>query len=476
MSMPPCRSRLLESERWAFALSLISAAVSGCADDAGSDAPPHESLPVLSGCESESYEVCDPLDPDCQASVFATVKCLRRMPDGVLPELRVLTQAERRAELLEQLAPEPDDVMQSDVMERALGMLGLAQPDDFSTEGAVELLTNTVPAYYSNDTGAVTLVQAEGAPSNPAQLTLTLAHEFAHALQDQDVGLASVYRDASTFDAYLAVMSQIEGEAEMLESFFAAALWGLDDNPDFRQRYTSWIDGAELDYGDSSPFLVSQRYFPYSYGARFVYNVYAEGGMDAVRARLTESPSSVLPILLSVDHLEEPPLESLDERAAPAALDGFELVGADRFGPWILSKFLERGLFYAAPQDVVEAWRGDRFFVYAAPGGAVAALWTLRFRDSAAAERLLDELDDGRNVKNASGRAFVSLAERELTLGVVEDTASLVAWSETAAEAERVWRETPAAARVPTTPSPRVAPRLRRGFFAQLARRALRLP
>ena len=86
--MPVCRSRLLESERWAFTLSLISAAVAGCADDAGGGAPPHESLPVLSGCESESYEVCDPLDPDCQASVFATVKCLRQMPDAVLPELR----------------------------------------------------------------------------------------------------------------------------------------------------------------------------------------------------------------------------------------------------------------------------------------------------------------------------------------------------------------------------------------------------
>jgi len=473
--MPRCRSRLLESERWAFVLSLFSAAVCGCADDARS-APPPASLPVLSGCESESYEVCDPLDPDCQASVFATVKCLRRMPDGVLPELRVITQAERRAELLEGVPSELEEDVQDDAQERALAMLGLAQPGDLSTESVVDLYTESVPAFYSYDTGMVTLVESEGEPSNPAQLTLTLAHEFAHALQDQDVDLAGVYQNLSSFDEYLAAISQVEGEAEMLESFFAAALWGLHDNPDFRERYTSWLERAELDYGDSSPFLVSPRYFPYSYGARFVYNVYAEGGMEAVRARLTDLPTSVLPMLLSEYQLDEPPLESLGERTAPVALDGFELVATDTFGPWILSEFLERGLFYAGPQELVDAWRGDRFFVYAAPGGAVAALWTLRLRDRAAAERLLAEFDDGRNVKHASGRAFVRLAERELTLGVVEDTASLVAWSEAAAEAERVWREMPAAARAPTTPSPPIAPRLSRGFSAQRAPRALHLP
>jgi hypothetical protein len=138
-----------------------------------------------------------------------------------------------------------------------------------------------------------------------------------------------------------------------------------------------------------------------------------------------------------------------------------------------LSKFLERGLVSAGPQELVASWRADRFFLYAAPTGPVAALWTLRFEDSAAAERLLGELDGGRNIKNAGGRAFASVSERELTLGVVEDSALLAAWSETATEAERVWRETPAAARAPST---HASPRFKRGFSARLARRALRLP
>ncbi|HKO92471.1 MAG TPA: hypothetical protein VJU61_15020 [Polyangiaceae bacterium] len=457
MSRP--RSHLRERVLAAF---LSSGVLGGCADDADSDPlrPSYPSLAVVSGCESEKYQVCDVLDSDCQASIFATMKCLRRMPDGVLPELRVITQEERRAELSEALAPEPEDVVQRDAEERAFSMLGLAQPGDFAPASVVDLFTETVPAYYSFETGTVTLIEPEGEPREPGQLTLTLAHEFAHALQDQDVDLAGLLQNTTTFDAHLARISLVEGEAEMLESFFAATLWGFSDNPDFRQRYTSWLDDAESSYGNTSPLLVSQRYVPYSYGARFVYNVYAEGGMDAVRARFSDLPGSVLPILLSADQLEEPPIESLAERSAPPGLDGFELLVSDTLGPWILSKFLERGMFDPGPQALVASWRADRFFVYAAPDGPVAALWTLRFEDAAAAEQLLGALGQGRNVKNAIGRAFATVSERELTLGVVEDSLTFDDWSAAAEEAQRVWREAPPAARAPRTPSRPVAPRL----------------
>jgi len=427
-------------------------------------------LAVLSGCEAERYEICDPLDAQCRAEVFSTVKCLRQMPDGTLPALRVITQAERRAELSRDLVQDPDEAAQTDAVERALLLLALAQPGDLTPASVADLFAETVPAYYSPDSGAITLVESEKESRDPGQLTLTLAHELAHALQDQDVGLAGVYRNTTSFDDYLASISLVEGEAEMLEGFFAAALWGFREDPDFRLRHTSWLEDAEANFEDSSPLLVSQRYFPYSYGARFVYNVFVEGGMAAVRARLADIPKSVLPILLSVEHVEEPPIESLAERSAPLALDGFELLQTDTLGPWILSKFLERGLVPAGPAELVAAWRADRFLVYASPAGSVAAVWTLRFEDAAAAERLLGALDGGRAMAPASGRAFASVSDRELTLGVVEDNLTLDAWSATTAEAQRVWREAPAAARAP------VAPRFSRGLSAQLARLALRLP
>ena len=125
-----------------------------------------------------------------------------------------VTEAGDETALAEEAAAEAAD----EALDRAVELLGLAEPEELSDESYAQVFVDTVPAFYSGDADVVTLV--EGASGSDSTQTLTLLHEFVHALQDQAGSLAALDTDEElSFDQYLAALSIVEGEAEMLESF-----------------------------------------------------------------------------------------------------------------------------------------------------------------------------------------------------------------------------------------------------------------
>jgi len=156
MSLPTDRARF-------GALALLAAAF-GCHsdDDSSDEAPPYATLPVIAGCEQQSFEACDPLDEACQARVFETMKCLRQMPDAVMPPVRVLTKAEQLAEFKADPGEDPEAVKSRVVMERGLLLLHLAEKDELSPDNQAQVFVDTTAAYYNHNTGLVTLSAEEG--------------------------------------------------------------------------------------------------------------------------------------------------------------------------------------------------------------------------------------------------------------------------------------------------------------------------
>jgi hypothetical protein len=408
---------VLGSPAPAALVSLAVAAV-GCASEAG----PVPDLRVIAGCESEYYGACDILELDCRERVFSSMRCLRGLPDAVRPEIRTITRAEYEAELgapTEEL-PDPEGEADDLDVEHALVLFGLARPADLSPANVVELYSDTVPAYYSNADQRITLIDpgAQGS-SDPGQSTLLLAHEFLHALQDQD-GDPLGLEPPDTFDRYLASLGVIEGEATMFETFFGAAMWGLWGDVDFHSYFTSWVPSAEESFAGESPLLVAPRYFPYSYGARYVYNVYEAAGISGVRRLYQAMPASVLPMLLSVDELALPEPELATAPAAPASLSGFELLAEDTLGPWVFNKFLERSISAPEEHESYRQWRGDRFFVYSRGPASVTGIWLLRLDTPEAAQRLVSALgDDGTGSLSPSA---VSVARaRDVAIAVMDE-------------------------------------------------------
>jgi hypothetical protein len=393
-------------------------------------------LPPIAGCESEAYAPCDIHQPVCQARVFATVSCLRGTPDAPPPEVRTITQSEYEAELSapptgdREATPEAEAAALADnrSVERTLELLGLARAGDLTPASYVELFSTTVPGYYSSADRRVTLIeQGPGGRDDPGGNTVLLAHELVHALQDRDVGLQALYEASTTFDRDLATQSVIEGEASMIESFFAAAMWGLEGDLDFRSHFTSWVEDAEERFGDQSPLLVSRRYFPYSYGARYVYNVFSQGGMPLVRDIYRSMPQSVLPMMLSVDSVVELEVDTLAALSAPAATGDFELRVEDTLGPWVFSKFLSRALSSYAERQLSSRWRGDRFFVYGHVNGSVTGIWIVRFDVAAAAEQFAGLLTR-RGDTGLSSSAFAVSSGRDVAVAVTDELGSQPDW------------------------------------------------
>lgn len=404
----------------------------GCSDE------DEQTLDVLieAGCERESYSACDAFDAGCQARVFSGVRCLRGMPDAVLPEVRLITPGEYRAEL-EMSFAEPEATSPSSLaFERSLALLGLAMTGELSPESVVTLYVDTVPGYYESAEDRVTLIEPPpGERPDVGRDTLLLAHELSHALQDQDVNLATLGPEEPTFDQYLAITSVIEGEATMLEGFFGAAMWGLRGDPDFRSHFVSWLDRAEEVFGAQSPLTVGPRYFPYSYGARFVYNVYEAGGNAAVRDLYQSLPTTVLPMLLSVDQVVQPEPDSLEDLVLPVAPEGYTLGIEETLGPWVLRRFLERSLSSSAAAELEGHWRGDRFLVYETEAAFVTALWLLRFDDAATAVRFTSLFEE-RPSLSLPAVTFASRSERDVAIGVMDEPSSTTQW-QAAVEAAR---------------------------------------
>jgi hypothetical protein len=389
------------------------------------------SLSVFDGCENEFHGSCDVLDAECQSRVFSTARCLRHQPDATLPLVRVISQQELLSELMaegEEADPgSPADAAADAALLHAIELLGLAQPGELSAESYARVFVDTVPAFYSDVDGVVTLI--EDASGDASGKTLTLFHELVHALQDQDQSLAALdTEETQSFDPYLAALSVVEGEAEMLESFVAAAGWGFERDPDFRSAFTSWLPSAEAAFAEQSPFLVSPRYFPYSYGARFVFDVFSSAGMAGVRQLFDAPPPSVLPMLLN----EGGPVAALPEpldSAEPSALPGFTRHEPDRFGPWVFQKFLEMVVPDALDVGLPSHWRGDRFLVWSSDEQGVAAAWTVRLDTEAAARELFTHAEAVTLRGAPSRNAFCVRAGREVTIGATDGADTRADWA-----------------------------------------------
>jgi hypothetical protein len=351
-----------------LAALLLTSLGSGCGSD-------DEAPVAFPGCEHEQFTACDIFTADCQSAVFSTVACLRGGAAGSAPPLRSITASEYREELLAEEDTTDDVTLR--VIENALVMFEMASPGEFVDDGWVDLLVETVPAFYASDDDRITLVDS-GLGQLPGDLTLSLVHEYVHALQDQQVDLVALQQTALTTDAALGQDCVVEGEATLIEAFFSAVRWGLrPDEVDFRTHFMAWVDWAEEEFAEDSPVLATRRYFPYTYGARYVYNVYQQGGMAGVRSLLETPPAGTRPVVLSVAEVVDAPVDTMDELTYPAPAAGYRVVLVDSLGAWLFSKFLRRGPAEVAAR-LAPAWRGDRLVLYADEAGEVATVWRIR--------------------------------------------------------------------------------------------------
>jgi len=372
-------------------------------------------------------EPCDIEEPECQAQVFAALRCVRGGTTE-LPPVRVISQEQ----YIEESTPPPESETTSEVdhWSRALALLELLPAESsVQAEGARESIANVI-AYYSGWYRDITII--EQPDDDPEQAVDVLAHELAHALQDRATGsLALAERSGNMVDLGLALTTFREGEAELMEDLAHSALFNVPLHEMDLHRTYDWE--LRWDRGEAllspSPYS-SVRWMTYEIGAQYLLDVYEAGGPEAIDALWKQPPLTMVRWMVGPERANAPDAQWEQPFTCLPLLtpEGYRWSHADALGALVLYAFA--GVHDGVPERSAEAawrlaegWRGDRYRVYADEAGHTALLWQVRMASEAQAEALAVAMAR----LEAPHRVFRDA--REITLLSADDPELFDAWT-----------------------------------------------
>lgn len=319
-------------------------------------------------CDSE-IRLCDIHRAACRQDVLDAVACLRGYT-------RQIAQPEAQFLRLRDLQDSAPDELGSDQRDLrvAYGLFGLVGMRHQEGEEAFRAQIDNIAAFYVSEADVVFIVEDPGGHTpTEAELGMplaayqmnVLAHEYVHFLQDREIDLQLVTRRLSKrLDPALAVIAAIEGEASLYELFFNYAAAGKPvSERQIRAHFESYIDYAEREIREAdSPVLEARTLFPYTYGAHSNAVVHQrEGSKGLPKLRSAES---------TLEYLQRrwgtvtPALE-LRFVDAFALQEGFEKLGTEEFGPWLVNAFWSRTTDATSTEALALAqrWSGDKMRV-----------------------------------------------------------------------------------------------------------------
>jgi hypothetical protein len=313
---------------------------------------------------------------------------MRGLPVKERLEPTILSEAEAREAIREHFEKDnpPAEVQISQEILQALNLL----PADASLADLyLELLGSQVAGWYDPETDELVVVTREDRFG--AMEKVTFAHEFLHALQDQNFDLEAITIDElGQSDRSLARLAFVEGDATLLMT-----LWMMQHLTPEQLQELLEIDPADLAILEAMPAILRDTLlFPYQQGVVFVNQLWTEGGWESVDRAFGRLPESTEQIL----HFEkweagEQPVEiELDATAIAAGMgDGWSGPRTDTLGEFQLSIWLqENGLAMLEAQDAAAGWGGDRLAFLRGPDGAWGLVLATAWDTEADAAEFLD--------------------------------------------------------------------------------------
>lgn len=325
------------------------------------------SLLLLPGCSgddeggtaSRALPVCDITQAACQKSIFASVARLRGSSAGALPAIRTMTRAELEPEIRSEYTKAQSEA--DAVWDRAFALLHWMPDTSPAVDVYVSHFFDNVAAYYDEDDKRVTIIKRDETVDWQAE-SFTLAHEFAHALQDRAVDLHAYRKQhVKDSDSSLAVRSLIEGEATLLSNVLLVRKLGYEAEKANWPEYVSRLyqsAASAVTKGDA-PLADSFQLLPYPLGTGFLYANYLTQGQRWIDSVYADPPLSAL-------SWAEPP----GSASAPETLDcqptlappGYQVFDLDSLG--IASQFA----LTLGGGSLPGALRSDRIVVFTEPG------------------------------------------------------------------------------------------------------------
>ncbi len=275
-------------------------------------------------------------------------------------------------------------------------MLGLYPRGVELKAETVGLMKTQVAALYAPRRNEMILIK--GALANAKQSTMErdiardmiLAHEFTHALQNQNFALENKLESfRHDGDRALALKSVAEGDATL--AGFACVAGQMDDSiaatvtnslATLPQLFAARTKGTPV--GLSEPLI-----FQYSSGERFVADAYRKGGWKAVDELYARPPESTQQIMDPALYFQNftPPIKVSVSGYQSLVSSGWKEIDNDTYGELLLKIILERNFGPHAPEvSIASEWAGDRIVVLGR-GDQVTAIWMVVFRNRNSATR-----------------------------------------------------------------------------------------
>lgn len=304
------------------------------------------------------------------ASIEQTVSRIRGLPlKGDIPisyATREQLQADVEKELMEQYPAE-----KAESEEKVLKTMGLIGKDVDLMQEVEQLLGGGVVGYYDEKTKQLYVVSedTEITPMNE----ITLAHEIAHALQDQhfDLSRLVVAGDSGNSDRDLAQISLAEGDATQVEEEYISRVMGPVD-----------LAGAVLDslgvmgdMGPAPPYLQDTLEFPYLSGANFVSYLLEGEGWEAVNEAYGRLPESTEQIIHPDRYvIGDVPVDVVIPDLTPVIGPGWETGDEDVVGEFTVIEMLDTQLVRARSLAAGEGWGGGAYRLYQQGDGIVLVM------------------------------------------------------------------------------------------------------
>jgi len=358
----------------------------------------------IAGCSTLPPSVEMPADLTASVNLYgAEVAALRELrviepvPAGIQSESEL--RASMQSLLIEEWSSDDDAV------EAAYKVFGLIPKQMDLKQYLIEFYTGQVAGYYDPKRGSFFIKSDDASPSGDADddsnedgdRQFVIAHEFAHALQDQHFDLDAIdERFKGEADRATAVQALTEGDAMLagldhlvwrmglplssvspigriatrLVGLSAASGVGASDDPQAEQLRTA-------------PEVISTNLtFPYVEGMAFASALRSELGQAGLDAAFRDPPDSTEQILYPERYLDRRDRPVQIELAPPPA--GWGSSRPQTLGMLDLRVLLRT---FASGDSAAEGWDGDRFALWEIDGAEPLLAWVTVWDSIAQARR-----------------------------------------------------------------------------------------
>ena len=318
--------------------------------------------------------------------------------------------------------------------ERLYKALGLIPVDAKLRDLTLDLLSGGVAGFYRNDQNKLYVVSKTGTPGVIERFTF--AHEYDHALQDQNY---TVFKDQvgvrDQSDRLLARQAVYEGDATLVMTQWAVKALSPQDLTELIALSTDPASAALL--ARMPPILRETLIYPYTTGFAYVQRAQSSGGWAAVNKLYQRMPVSTEQILHPEKYAasEAPVKVSLPADLTTRLGKGWTVSLEDTFGELQMGIWLAAGSPATATSTAAAAgWGGDRLAVIEGPDGAWAVamhtVWDTEQDatefETAATLALRQAHGISRVVPGEGGRhRWIVVADRASTLRTVQNVLGL---------------------------------------------------